>query len=95
VILHPRPGAHEDDAAASAGTEQRRRRADVRGLTTAATVWVAAALGVVCGLGLWTLVVAGVLLTLLVLVAGGSLEAAAKARLRARRRSRRAAGRRA
>jgi putative Mg2+ transporter-C (MgtC) family protein len=92
VILHPRPQDGPTPRAAP-GPGRRRRPADVRGLTTAATVWVAAALGVVCGLGRWALVVAGTGLTLLVLVAGGPLEMAAKARLRARLRARRAAGR--
>jgi putative Mg2+ transporter-C (MgtC) family protein len=84
VILHPRPDAAAPAAAAGA-PGRRRRRADVRGLTTAATVWIASALGVACGLGLRVLAVAGALLTLLVLVAGGPLESAAKARIRHRR----------
>jgi putative Mg2+ transporter-C (MgtC) family protein len=43
----------------------------VEGLTTAATVWVTAALGIACGLGSWSVVVIGVTiaLTLLVVVA--------------------------
>jgi putative Mg2+ transporter-C (MgtC) family protein len=40
----------------------------VEGLTTAATVWVAAALGIACGLGSWNVVVAGTALALLLLV---------------------------
>lgn len=46
----------------------------VKGLTTAATIWMAAALGVACGLGAWLLAIAGVSLALLVLVLGGPLE---------------------
>lgn len=42
--------------------------ARVRGLTTAASVWVTAALGVACALASWPLIAFGVLLTLLVLV---------------------------
>lgn len=38
------------------------------GLTTAATVWVTAALGIACALATWTIVVIGVGLTLIVLV---------------------------
>jgi putative Mg2+ transporter-C (MgtC) family protein len=40
----------------------------VRGLTTAASIWLAAALGVACGLGNWRLVGGGSVLGLLVLV---------------------------
>ena len=40
----------------------------VEGLTTAATVWVTAALGIACGLGIWNVVVIGTLLALLLLV---------------------------
>ena len=46
----------------------------VRGLTTAASVWVVAALGIACGLGRWVPVVVGTLLTLAVLLFGGPLE---------------------
>ena len=48
----------------------------VHGLTTAATVWVAAALGIMCGLGVWRVVgIAGGLVALL-LLGGGRLEKA-------------------
>jgi len=40
----------------------------VRGLTTAATVWVAAALGIACGLGQWLVVGFATLISLIVLV---------------------------
>ena len=40
---------------------------DVRGLTTAATVWVTAALGVACGLGSWSTVLVGTALALILL----------------------------
>lgn len=46
----------------------------VRNLTTAATVWVTAALGVACALAAWHVVWIGVGLTLLVLLFGGWLE---------------------
>lgn len=42
---------------------------DVTGLTTAATVWVTAALGIACGLGAWVTVVTTLALSLLVLAA--------------------------
>lgn len=41
----------------------------VHGLTTATTVWIAAAAGIACGLANWTVVVAGLVLALLILVA--------------------------
>jgi putative Mg2+ transporter-C (MgtC) family protein len=40
---------------------------EVTGLTTAATVWIAAALGIACGLGAWVIVVATLALALFVL----------------------------
>jgi putative Mg2+ transporter-C (MgtC) family protein len=54
---------------------QRRGGADVEGLTTAATVWVTAALGIACGLASWGLVAIGVGLTLVVLVLLNPLDA--------------------
>lgn len=47
---------------------------DVHGLTTAAAVWVTAVIGIVCGLGDWSLVVVGGALTLFLLVCGGPIE---------------------
>lgn len=41
---------------------------DVKGLTTAATVWVSAALGICCGLGRWDVVLLGTGLAIVVLV---------------------------
>lgn len=41
----------------------------VHGLTTATTVWLAAGLGIACGLADWIVVVAGLLLSLVILVA--------------------------
>ena len=46
----------------------------VEGLTTAATVWVTAALGVACGLAAWRVVGVAVVLALLLLTAGRWLE---------------------
>ncbi len=45
------------------------QRKEVTGLTTAATVWVTAALGIACGLGAWVIV--GVTIALALLVLGG------------------------
>ncbi|EIM29544.1 MgtC/SapB family protein [Microvirga lotononidis] len=47
---------------------------EVHGLTTAATVWIAAGLGVAAGLGAWFVTIAGTVVTLLVLTLGKSLE---------------------
>lgn len=47
---------------------------EVQGLTTASTVWIAAALGVTAGLGAWFITLAGTLITLCLLTFGKSLE---------------------
>lgn len=49
---------------------------NVQGITTAATIWLAAALGVACGLGLWQTAVMTVIVVLLVLVVGRFVESA-------------------
>jgi putative Mg2+ transporter-C (MgtC) family protein len=46
----------------------------VQGLTTAATVWIAAGLGVTAGLGAWFITIAGTLVTLFLLTYGTRLE---------------------
>jgi putative Mg2+ transporter-C (MgtC) family protein len=46
----------------------------VRGLTTAASIWVVATLGVACGAGHWLAALTGAGLTLLVLLLGGPFE---------------------
>jgi putative Mg2+ transporter-C (MgtC) family protein len=53
----------------------------VVGLTTAASIWVAAALGVACGGGDWVVALLGLALTLAVLVFGGPIERAWERRL--------------
>ena len=50
----------------------------VSGLTTAATIWVCAALGIVCGLGYWSLLGISVGLTLAVLLFGEAFERVAE-----------------
>lgn len=50
------------------------RARSVEGLTTAATVWVAAALGIACGLAAWTVVGVTVVLAVLVLAGLGWIE---------------------
>ncbi len=47
----------------------------VEGLTTAATVWITAALGIACGLAAWKTVGIAVVLALVLLVAGRWVEA--------------------
>jgi putative Mg2+ transporter-C (MgtC) family protein len=54
----------------------------VVGLTTAASIWVAAALGTACGTGSWAISMLGLVLTLAVLVLGGPIERAWERRLR-------------
>lgn len=49
-------------------------RGSVRHLTTAASIWVVACIGIVCGVGQWPLAMAGLFLTLLMLVIGGPVE---------------------
>ena len=46
----------------------------VEGLTTAATVWMTAALGIACGLGAWDVVALGATMALILLVAVGWME---------------------
>lgn len=46
----------------------------VYGLTTAATVWCAASLGIICGLGYWRFVLLSGGMVLLILIGGGPLE---------------------
>ena len=61
-----------------------REQHKVRGLTTAASVWVTAAIGLVCGLGNWPLVTITMVITLGLLLMGHSVEdlaAAAAGRL--------------
>lgn len=51
-------------------------RLSVYGLTTAASVWLAACLGIVCGLGHWATALVGLLMALLVLTLGIFVERA-------------------
>jgi putative Mg2+ transporter-C (MgtC) family protein len=53
---------------------QREQRHKVHGLTTAATVWVSAAAGIVCGLGAWRVATTVIVLAGIVLLAGGPIE---------------------
>ncbi len=46
----------------------------ITGLTTAASIWVTAVLGLACGLGQWRLAMVGVAFALGILVLGGAVE---------------------
>ncbi|MBO9535221.1 MgtC/SapB family protein [Herbaspirillum sp.] len=48
----------------------------VRGLTTAASIWVTAAVGIVCGLGWWQVALMATALILLLFVLGRKIESA-------------------
>lgn len=52
----------------------------VEGLTTAASIWVSAALGLACGAGLWRLALLGLVLALVILHFGLRLENAVQGR---------------
>ena len=52
----------------------------VRGLTTAAAIWLTACVGVACGFGAWPLVVTSAVLAVLILTLGKPLERALGAR---------------
>lgn len=51
-----------------------RDQMEVQGLTTAATVWIAAGLGVTAGLGAWFITIMGTLVTLFLLTYGKRIE---------------------
>ena len=46
----------------------------VKGLTTAATIWVSAAAGIACGVGQWLIALTAVVLALLILTVGQGVE---------------------
>jgi putative Mg2+ transporter-C (MgtC) family protein len=46
----------------------------VRGLTTAASIWVTAAVGIVCGLGLWSVALAATVILIALLTIGRLIE---------------------
>jgi len=57
--------------------------ANIQGLTTAASIWATAAIGLLCGVGLWPTALAASVLVLLVLTAMRYVEAWVPARVRA------------
>ena len=56
----------------------------VHGLTTAASVWISAALGIAAGLGAWVVLIAGAALALVTLVFGRRIEHVCERLLRRR-----------
>ena len=46
----------------------------VHGLATAATIWITASLGVLCGIGDWRLLAVAIVLTVFLLILGGVVE---------------------
>jgi putative Mg2+ transporter-C (MgtC) family protein len=56
----------------------------VHGLTTAATTWVTACMGMVCAIAAWQIVVPGLVLAFIVLIWGGDVEKWLRRRLRPR-----------
>lgn len=59
-----------------AGVIVHAEQSKVKGLTSAACVWLTACIGIVCGLGLWRLVIVALAIALLVLALGGPMERA-------------------
>ena len=55
-------------------SSQESQRLEIHGLTSAAAIWVSAALGIAAGCGLWQLALIGALLTFLVLTGFKRLE---------------------
>jgi len=47
----------------------------IRGLTSAACTWLTACIGIMCGAGQWKIVTIGLVITFIVLIAGGRAEA--------------------
>ena len=55
---------------------RRENEANIQGLTTAASIWFSACLGIVCGAGQWAMALVGVVVVMLVLIVGGPIEQA-------------------
>lgn len=53
---------------------QNPRENRVRGLTTAASIWVTAAVGIVCGLGVWSVALIAMILLIALLILGRVVE---------------------
>lgn len=46
----------------------------IHGLTSAATIWISAGIGLICGLGIWPLVITAATITFIVLLLGSPVE---------------------
>jgi putative Mg2+ transporter-C (MgtC) family protein len=46
----------------------------IRGLTTAASIWVTAAVGILCGLGIWSLAIIATVMLIVLLIVGRVVE---------------------
>jgi putative Mg2+ transporter-C (MgtC) family protein len=57
-----------------AGVIVRRSHRQVHGLTSAASTWLTACIGIACGAGEWRVVIAALAIAFFVLVAGGPIE---------------------
>ncbi|MEZ0231508.1 MAG: MgtC/SapB family protein [Methylophilaceae bacterium] len=68
-----------------AGVIMRDTQGHVSGLTTAATIWVCAVLGALCGLGYWVLIGISITLLFIILIFGGRLERTLERKLRKER----------
>ncbi|MDQ6800608.1 MAG: MgtC/SapB family protein [Acidobacteriota bacterium] len=53
----------------------------VHGLTTAASIWLVASLGIACGAGQWIIAIIALLIALLILVVGNAVETRLRRRL--------------
>ena len=53
---------------------RRAEKDEVSGLTTAACAWLTACLGIVCGMGAWTVVAVAIPLVFVILLFGGGFE---------------------
>ncbi|GJG86716.1 hypothetical protein tb265_18970 [Gemmatimonadetes bacterium T265] len=76
VIVHGPGGRADADRAVTALAGAR-----VQGLTMAASIWVAACLGIAAGVGLWAAVLGGMAFTLAILIGGAAVESAIHRRL--------------
>jgi len=52
----------------------REKLSQVHGLTSAACTWLTACVGIVCGAGYWRIIIVALVITFIVLLAGGTVE---------------------
>ena len=63
-----------------AGVIVRNQGTHIQGLTTAACIWLTAAIGIICGLGAWRPLFVALPLAFVILIAGGPIEKALQRR---------------